>query len=187
MLGGGFDTTLFKPEVVAAVCVKGVCLFEVDRYPTQKFKREAAAAAGLDTQFITYVTCDFMEENWLDCLKQAGFDVTKKTYILWEGVTYYLDKNAVSATLQLFADNCISGSTINFDLCDNLNMVPWLLRASLRWINEPWLFGLTCTEQALRSWQEGFGLEVKRMKIIQDKTLNTKFAIMSVVKPNCDR
>jgi O-methyltransferase involved in polyketide biosynthesis len=102
VLGGGFDTTLFKPEVVRA-SAKGVRLFEVDRYPTQKLKCDAVEAAGLDTTHITYVPCDFMEENWLDSLKQAGFNVNEKTYILWEGVTYYLDKSAVSATLQLFS------------------------------------------------------------------------------------
>jgi O-methyltransferase involved in polyketide biosynthesis len=101
VLGGGFDTTLFKPEVVRATA-KGVCLFEVDRYPTQKLKCDAVEAAGLDATHITYVPCDFMEENWLDCLNLAGFDVNKKTYILWEGVTYYLNKRAVSATLKLF-------------------------------------------------------------------------------------
>jgi O-methyltransferase involved in polyketide biosynthesis len=101
VLGGGFDTTLFKPEVVRATA-KGVRLFEVDRYPTQKLKCDAVEAAGLDTTHITYVPCDFIKENWLDCLKLAGFDVNKKTYILWEGVTYYLDKSAVSATLKLF-------------------------------------------------------------------------------------
>jgi methyltransferase (TIGR00027 family) len=175
---------LFKPEVVKAAA-KGVRLFEVDRRPTQRLKCEAVEVADLDSRHIAYVVCDFMEESWLACLMHAGFDITKKTYILWEGVTYYLDQSAVSATVNYFADNCAPGSTINFDMVDNLDKLPWLLRVVTRWIGEPWLFGLTCTEKSIRSWQESFGLEVKKIIIIKDTAMGpSNFAIVSVVRPN---
>ncbi|NJP07303.1 MAG: class I SAM-dependent methyltransferase [Chloroflexaceae bacterium] len=39
----------------------------------------------------------------LDALKRVGFDPSRRTFVLWEGVTYYLQAEAVEATLQTVA------------------------------------------------------------------------------------
>ena len=44
-----------------------------------------------------------MMEDWLEKLVQAGFDPDKPTFFLWEGVTMYLDREAVESTLRKIA------------------------------------------------------------------------------------
>ena len=50
----------------------------------------------------------------MDALIGAGFDPDKPTYVLWEGVTMYLDADAVAETLSDFA-RLAPGSRIAFD------------------------------------------------------------------------
>ena len=39
----------------------------------QAFKREMLKQAGVDTTGVTYVPADFLEEDWLEKLVDAGF------------------------------------------------------------------------------------------------------------------
>ena len=70
--------------------------------------------AGVDTTRVTFVSCDFLKEDWLKRLVDAGFEPDKPSFFLWEGVTMYLDREAVENTLRTIAGTA-TGSVVAFD------------------------------------------------------------------------
>lgn len=109
ILGGGFDTRAFRLPRDARVRP-----FEVDAPETQAVKREILARADIDSTGVTFVTADFEKEDWYARLVQAGFDPATPTFFLWEGVTMYLDREAIEATLRKIAGTS-AGSVVAFD------------------------------------------------------------------------
>ena len=114
-LGAGWDTRAYGglPEG-AGLAGAGVKVFEVDEPPTQQVKVEALRAAGVEQAQVTFAPTDFNQQSWLDSLTERGFDPGQPTFILWEGVTMYLDDAAVSKTLAEVA-GLAPGSRIAFD------------------------------------------------------------------------
>ena len=107
LLGAGYDTRSYRmPEEIHC--------FEIDREKTQQTKRQMLNKAGLDTRRITFVPADFLKEDWLEKLVHAGFDPNKPSFFLWEGVTMYLDREAVISTLRKIA-GVAGGSVVAFD------------------------------------------------------------------------
>jgi methyltransferase (TIGR00027 family) len=109
ILGAGFDTRAYRLPNDTRVRV-----FEVDSPQTQIVKRETLQKAGIDSNGVTFVPADFEKEDWLACLTVAGFDPGKRTLFLWEGVTMYLDREAVEDTLRKVASTA-HGSVVAFD------------------------------------------------------------------------
>ena len=109
ILGAGFDTRSYRlgPEA-------GLACFEVDKPKTQAFKIEMLKKAGIDATGVTYVSADFLVEDWLEKLVAAGFDPDRPSFFLWEGVTMYLDREAVEATLRKISGTA-PGSVVAFD------------------------------------------------------------------------
>lgn len=111
VLGAGLDTFACRnpyPEDVLHV-------FEVDHADTQSWKRSRLKEAGIPIpRSLFFSPVDFERETLGDGLRQAGFDVRKSTFFSWLGVTPYLTKSAVIATLQ-FAASTPAGSGIVFD------------------------------------------------------------------------
>jgi methyltransferase (TIGR00027 family) len=109
VLGAGFDTRAFRlPKHMA------IQAFEVDAPKTQAVKCEMVKKAGIDVAQVTFVAADFEKEDWLDLLVVAGFDTNKPALFLWEGVTMYLERNAVEDTLRKIASTA-KGSVVTFD------------------------------------------------------------------------
>ena len=114
-LGAGWDTRAYGPLSEGAdLAGAGVRLFEVDEPPTQQVKVHSLRAAGVEHSHVTFAPTDFNQQSWLDSLKEHGFDPALPTFILWEGVTMYLDDAAVSKTLAEVA-GLAPGSRIAFD------------------------------------------------------------------------
>lgn len=107
VLGAGFDTRAYR-------LAGGPRIYEVDTPATQRAKRAAVQAAGLEYGHVTYVETDFNQRSWFDALLEAGLDARAPTFILWEGVTMYLDRAAVDATLSQ-VPKLAPGSRIAFD------------------------------------------------------------------------
>jgi methyltransferase (TIGR00027 family) len=63
---------------------------------------------------VHFVPIDFDEEN-LEKLFDYGYSKQRKTLFIWEGVTYYLNPEAVEGTLKFVVNNSGSGSSIIFD------------------------------------------------------------------------
>jgi methyltransferase, putative, TIGR00027 family len=146
ILGAGWDTRSYRMPAK-------IRCFEVDAPKTQKIKRQMLSKAGLDMTRITFVSADFMKEDWLEKLVDAGFDPNKPTFFLWEGVTMYLDREAVESTLRKISSTA-RGSVVAFDYfnADFIEARGGLsvryIRAVLNAIGEPLRFGIESTPPA---------------------------------------
>ncbi len=109
ILGAGWDTRAY-----GLLRGQDVAIFEVDAPATQAVKRAALDKTGLDASHVTFVACDLNEKSWLDALTEHGFDPEKTTFLLWEGVTMYLEERAIERTLRAVS-TLPPGSCIAFD------------------------------------------------------------------------
>ena len=64
---------------------------------------------------IEYISHNFEDDNLFDKLRKYGYKQSAKTLFLWEGVSFYLTKEAVSKMLKDIKENSTSGSMICFD------------------------------------------------------------------------
>ncbi len=92
-LGAGYDT-----RTVQLQHNRQIRCFEVDLPKTQQIKRKLLHECGVDTSGVTFVSANFLADDWLDNLVKDGFDPRKPTFFLWEGVTYYLSREATEKT-----------------------------------------------------------------------------------------
>jgi len=142
ILGAGWDTRAY-----GLARREGVRVFEVDTVKTQTQKRKSLEKANIDTAGITFATADFNTETWLDALNRVGFDPNKPTFVLMEGVTYYLETKAVEATLRIVATELAKDSTIAFEypaehiFKDDAPLFHRLVGWGTQLVGEPWIFG----------------------------------------------
>lgn len=162
ILGAGMDTRSYRmPQEIRC--------FEVDTPQTQASKRQMMQKAGLDTGRITFVPADFLREDWLEKLVSAGFDPGKPSFFLWEGVTMYLDRDAVESTLRKIAGTA-SGSAVAFDyfnaeLIESHSLYMSYARSALNAVGEPLRFGIASPTAPARKHVAAFlntcGLELE--------------------------
>lgn len=112
ILGAGLDTFAFRrPDLRSQVQV-----FEVDHPATQAFKLDRLAELEWDIPSnLHFVPMDFTKENLADALKGTAYHLQSKTLFSWLGVTMYLARNEVLATLRSIADMAPVDSTVIFD------------------------------------------------------------------------
>jgi methyltransferase (TIGR00027 family) len=111
ILGAGLDSRAYRDELLQGA----VRTFEVDHPATQASKIERVKKVfGKIPTNVAYVPIDFNDET-LDKLLACGYDWSLKTLFIWEGVTFYLDAEAVDATLAWVRANAAPGSAIIFD------------------------------------------------------------------------
>jgi len=112
ILGAGYDSRPYRFRER----LKGIDIFEVDFPGTQSFKKaQLAKFYGSLPEHVKYVPIDFNSQEIKDVLLEKGFDPNKKTFFIWEGVTYYLPEESVNAVLEFVAHNSPSDSLIVFD------------------------------------------------------------------------
>ena len=97
LLGAGYDSR----SVRLVPHLSGTSFFEIDHPATQAHKREVLASNGIDSgaQFVAW---DFERDSLAQlpsALMSRGFDPTRPSLTIWEGVIPYLTERAVSATL----------------------------------------------------------------------------------------
>jgi len=140
ILGAGWDTRAY-----GRLKELGVACFEVDAPATQAVKRAAIETTRLDAAHVTFVSCDFNRQSWCAALVAQGFDVATRTFVLWEGITMYLNADTIASTLRVVS-TFPAGSRIAFDyfahewLFDTMagKMSRWAVRATY---GEPITFG----------------------------------------------
>lgn len=108
-LGAGYNTRTIQLQHN-----KRIRCFEVDLPRTQQLKLKLLHQCGVDTSGVTFVSANFLTDNWRDNLVKAGFDPSKPTFFLWEGVTYYLSREAMEGTFRTIAMSA-PGSVVVFD------------------------------------------------------------------------
>lgn len=116
ILGAGMDTFAFRrPELMEQLQV-----FEVDHPATQAFKLQRLADLGWEHPAqLHFVPVDFTQESLASALKHSSFEPQASSFFSWLGVTYYLTRDAVFATLRAIAAVAPAGSTVIFDYFDN--------------------------------------------------------------------
>ena len=109
LLGAGLDTFAYRGRH------EGLHVFEVDHPATQSWKRARLAEVLIAVpDQVTYAPVDFESETLRDGLARAGFDFGRPAMFAWLGVTPYLTRDAVMATLA-FVASLAKGSEVIFD------------------------------------------------------------------------
>jgi methyltransferase (TIGR00027 family) len=136
-LGAGFDTRAMRLPALAKVRV-----FELDRAPMLTLK---ARRLGQSPANLVRAPIDFMRDSIEATLMGAGFDASKRTVFVWEGVTNYLDQHAVDAVFQIVGllKARIIFTYVHADAISGRFDAPGIeaLLKRLRKVGEPWTFG----------------------------------------------
>jgi len=112
ILGAGFDTRALR----FARLIKDTLVFEVDKRATQNYKIDCLKRDGIEIPaYLQFVPANLNLQPLLEVLEKAGYQHGEKTLFLWEGVTYYLEPEAVNATLEGFRGSVHPDSMIVFD------------------------------------------------------------------------
>lgn len=121
ILGAGLDTFAFRRTDL----LKQLEVFELDHPATQEFKRSRLAELGwkLPTQ-LHFIPVDFTQENLAEVLKRSSYAPQASSFFSWLGVTYYLPRDTVLATLQAIAANACKGSMVVFDYLETDAFIP---------------------------------------------------------------
>ena len=111
-LGAGYDTRSYR----FIDNLKSTRIFELDVYTTQQLKIEILKNNNIDIpDSLSFIPINFKTDDLYNVLSEAGFDSSKKTLFIWEGVTYYLNKEEVEETLKFIQKYSSGGSVICFD------------------------------------------------------------------------
>src|SRR5580692_1844962 len=101
ILGAGLDTFAQRtPEIASRLLV-----FEVDQPGPQAWKRQRLIELGFGIpEWLRLVPVDFeAADDWWQRLAAAGFDAGKPAVVASTGVSMYLTKDAIAATLRQVA------------------------------------------------------------------------------------
>lgn len=102
ILGSGFDTLAVRKSKYTSDF--GVRFFEVDKPNVLACKRDIYERAGIAPNAI-YIPLEYTSDNLMPALQDAGVDFSRPTLILWEGNTFYLEKEEVIQILHKLAEN----------------------------------------------------------------------------------
>ena len=163
-LGAGYDT-----RTVQLQHNRRIRCFEVDLPKTQQMKRELLSQCGVDTGGVKFVPANFLTDNWLDNLVKADFDPRKPTFFLWEGVTYYLSREAMEKTFRTIATSA-PGSVVVFDYGTDANIKAYrkplgiLQKALLKAVREPqtfWISSEPPVKKTVAALMQEYGLSLR--------------------------
>jgi len=148
ILGAGFDTRAWRLPGMDRVRV-----FELDHPATQAAKQRALCRGGRSAARVCFVPVVFGVDDPGPVLAASGFALGDPALVLWEGVTNYLDREAVDATFDLLAGMLGSGSLVLFTYVDAGMLdgsavfagAQTTMRA-VRRVGEPFTFGFVPSE-----------------------------------------
>jgi methyltransferase (TIGR00027 family) len=108
ILGAGLDTfAQRRPDIASQLQI-----YEIDQPDTLTWKQHRLIELGFGLpEYLHFVPVNFETSSWWEQLLKAGFDTVKPAVIVCTGVTLYLTKDAIIATLNEIA-KLASGSTL---------------------------------------------------------------------------
>ena len=143
MLGAGLDTRAWRLQALARTIV-----YEVDHPSTSVAKQQRLARWHADLRRVRFVQVDFDRQSLPERLADSGFDATRRTIVVWDGVTNYLQADAVDAVMRwvggLAPTSQFIFTYIHAGVLDGsagFTGTDHLMR-TLKRSGEPWTFGL---------------------------------------------
>ncbi|HEX4052270.1 MAG TPA: SAM-dependent methyltransferase [Steroidobacteraceae bacterium] len=175
ILGAGFDSHAYRFRQLLA----HVRIYEVDRPQTSTFKR-CRVDAALDgaPANLTYVAADLEREDLAHALARHGYDLSRPTFVIMEGVSMYVQEAPLRATFRFFGKHA-PGSSIVFDFATRamidglraleIEKIPPYARATVeRFLDlirgEPWVFGIPLGSE--KEFLAGLGLQLRSILTI---------------------
>ena len=128
ILGAGLDTfAQRRPELAARATI-----YEIEKPSAQAWKRQRLVALGLGIpSFLRLVPVDFEAgDTWWERLSAAGFDSSRPAVVASTGVSMYLTKEAIEATLRQVAA-LAPGSTLVMSFMLPIEMADPALRPGI--------------------------------------------------------
>ncbi len=123
ILGAGLDARAYRFDEL-----KKIRVFEVDHPASQSSKMEKVKQVlGELPAHVTYIPVDFNSQTLEKRLPESGYDASRKTLFIWQGVTQYLTPAAVDSTLAFIVQRSPAGSSVIFDY-----MYPTLLDGTIK-------------------------------------------------------
>jgi methyltransferase (TIGR00027 family) len=178
ILGAGYDSRAFR----FADRLGTRPVFEVDHPATQGRKERILAALGKRLELprvdVRRVSIDFQSQSLEKRLALCGFDHARSSFFIWEGVSMYLTREAVKATLGTLARIAPVGSELVFDawfLLDepDLRATAFRLSANLLYVlGEPVTFSLHPEDAEAFLARQGFAL----LEIARARDLERRYA-----------
>ena len=108
VLGAGLDSFAYRHSEL----LKRLTIFEVDHPFSQAWKRRRLAELHITPpDNVMFVAVDFETQSLRDALKASGFASDQRAVVSWIGVTMYLAREAIGATLDTVA-GCAPGTRI---------------------------------------------------------------------------
>ncbi|MEO8841435.1 MAG: SAM-dependent methyltransferase [Kofleriaceae bacterium] len=162
LLGAGYDCRALRLGALANVPV-----FEVDHPATQSRKQRVLARLGAESP-AHYVTWDFEARPLAelpDALAAAGLDRTAPVLTIWEGVTMYLTRPAIDASLSAihaFGPGRLAMTYFERARIDSPSPMMRLVRASVRGFGEPFKWAWNRDEVAPYLAEHGFRVRENR-------------------------
>jgi methyltransferase (TIGR00027 family) len=146
LLGAGMDTRALRFQDRN----KGTTIFELDIEATQRYKREVYERKKTALpESLVFVPIDFNKQSLADVLTEAGYRDGQQTLFLWEGVTMYLEAEAVDGTLAFIRSSAAEGSIVVFDYVrasvlryENTLYGEKDIRGTVARAEEGWIFGI---------------------------------------------
>jgi methyltransferase (TIGR00027 family) len=159
LLGAGLDSRAWRLPSLA-----NLLIFEVDHPNTSSAKQRRLRELHADLAHVRFVQVDFDREQVAERLRIAGFNPSRRTIVVWDGVTNYLQREAVDA-IAAWAGRLSRGSEFIFtyvhagvlDGTSSFHGAAEMLRKVAQ-SGEPWTFGLRPEEVA--GYLQPFGLRL---------------------------
>ena len=98
ILGAGYDSRAHRLKLPSKLKI-----FEVDQLEVQKRKLSRISDKTPNMENVTYVSVDFNHQSLSEQLLNAGFDRNKASIYTLEGVSQYIEKEALKSTLKELA------------------------------------------------------------------------------------
>jgi methyltransferase (TIGR00027 family) len=107
VLGAGLDGRAWRMPELSECTV-----FEIDHPLTQEYKRERTRDLPALCRQVKQCGMDFERDALENVLAEAGFDRHQRAFWIWEGVTMYLTRAAVTSTLEVISRQSEAGSRL---------------------------------------------------------------------------
>jgi len=131
---------------------KNIQVYELDQVNTIKLKEVTLEKAKIESSWIKYIPVDYATESWIEKLLENGFDKNKKTLILWQSVSLYLEEELVVQNLKNMNEMLCEGSIIAQDfyatsfLDGSLSKIATKNMNLIGRLGETWKFSLNMKE-----------------------------------------